>query len=508
MTNESTSNRLTQAIILIGLICLGVVGYGTTTGWFKSLGKGLDGLGEKSVNRTQRSDDSSTDMLGKPTNSGLAKQPSASDPTASIRKFSPPPLDALAPSESEKILAECGRVSNHLIELMPTSLDALEMKARYEFEFGKIDSARALWNRILDSNPRSIYALRGLSDIAFLNADFSQAATYLRQAVVFEPSNTSHQVKLGVALLAAEEPEEARTVLEAVTVQEINNSEARIELGTVLVQLGEFQAAKSAFEVAMALSPDNAKVHFGLATVFRRLGDTDKAKYHQTEHQRLQVGLKATLQSGRRNYDDVAALQIDVAKLYIDMARVYIAGGHLQAAEFLFVRVSRTSPASVECRQALAWLARVQSRPHEAIRWLRSISELEPEEFVYANEIANLYLEANQLDDAGKTFMDFVAQNPKHAEAAGTTAQFFLETQPNLEKAMQYGRMTIELKPTGESYVLLSTIYEVAGKLDDAVSTIQRAIELDPTNAAYPEFLTLLRQKLQVVQFPANGQQR
>lgn len=494
------SRYLSTAAVILGLTGLAVLGFGISVGWFSSSRTELAARQDSAYN------DSFADSPSDST-AAHASGHAAASAQAPVPEFSPPPLDALAPEESVAILEECKRVVHHLSTLMPASLDALEMQARYEFEFGKVESARAVWSRILTSDPRNVFALRGLADIATLDGAFKEAVTYNRRAVLAEPNNLSHQVQLGVALLAAEEPTEARAVLQAVTAREKGYVDAHLELAAALVQENEIAEALGHFEAALALAPENAKVHFGLATLYNRRGDKEKAKHHQTEHQRLQAGVREKLQAGRRNYDDIAALRIDVAKLYTDMARVYVAGGHVKAAEFLLLRVSRSNPKDVESRQALAWLAGVQGRTHDSIRWLRAISDLRPGEFTFAREIANLYTQSRQLEEAGKVLVDFVAQNPKHAEAARTAAQFFLDVQPNEGKAIKYAQAAVQLEASGESYALLSAIYEASNQLDKAATAIERAIELDPTNATYRQLLALLREQSPAGKSPAKSTQ-
>jgi tetratricopeptide (TPR) repeat protein len=472
--------KTVAALMLLGAA---VLGFASSTGWFRS----------RSGGTVARVDQDSENTAAETTQE-VAPDSRAATPATEV-SANLPPLDALAPTESNRLIEECRRVSEHLVRTFPNSVDAMEMQARFEFELGKVDAAGDLWRQILERNPRSVYALRGLGDIATQEGHFGLAVQQFRKTVLVDPGNLSHQLRLGVALLAAQELEEAKSTLEAVVARGPKYVEAQRELGTVLLQLQDFEGARNQFEAALAVDPNHAKTHYGLATAYSRLGNREKALHHQSEHQRLNLDVKADLRSGRRGYDDFAALQETIARLYTDMARVYLSAGDTRSAEFLLRRVTRIQPSDIDSRQAMAFLANTQGKTRDAIRWLRNLAELRPDEFAFPQEIVSLYLQLNQPGDAARALTEFVDSHPNHTEAIKVAAHFFLEAQTDLAKATQYGTAYAEQAPSPESFALLSGIHEANEKWDAAIVAIEQAVKLAPNDAAYRQYLALLREK-------------
>lgn len=407
---------------------------------------------------------------------------------------SPPPLSVRMPPDSLSTIEEGKQVALHLVETFPESLDALEMRARFDYGFGSVEIAKELWTRIIEDNPSYVFALRGLGDVATVQGELAEAVKFYRRAVVLNPNNISMQVVLGIALLHNSQLEESRQVFEALLAREPNHIGAHVELGSVLVQLQQYEAAREHFEIALEVTPEQAEIHFGLANVYARLGNQEKSRHHREEHRRFQASVVTERESGRRNYDDLAAIRIDVARHYVDMARVYLAGGQIKSAELLLTRAARMNPSDVDSRQALAYFGANQGKSHEAIRWLREVAALQPEQFSYPQEIARLYLAVGQVADAEKTILEFIERQGENPAALGAAAEFYQLAVPDPEKAVRYGRALTELEPTAESWAELAGIHEFALQLDEAIQAMQRAVELDPTNSTYLQVLALLKE--------------
>ncbi len=470
---------------LAALLLVAVAGFGSSTGWF-----GLASTGRPAGDPVADSKSPIADVINAQLDEARANVPGSDVP----RITSLPSLTPLQAKDSDTILTEGREVAAHLVATTSRSTDALEMQARFEFEFGDPEVAKKLWTQILQRNPNYVYSLRGLGDIATLEGDLDTAVNFFRKAVLAEPQNTSRQITLAVALLAAGELEEARQVLEGVLAAQPTSLAAHLQLGHVQLQQKDFQGAKQAFQAVLELDPDHAEAHYGLATALLRLGQTEQAKVHQEEHVRLREENKQETRRGRKDYDDVQALQIDVGNLYTDMARVYLNAGNAQAAELLLVRASRMNAADIQPRQAMAWISVSKGLRFDAIRWLGEVASLEPNEFSYASEIASLYAEVEQLDESEATLLDFSKQNPEHAEALLALSQFYLEVRPDLEKSIEFAKRATAAAPSGAGFAWLATVYQENRQTPQAIQALQRAIELAPANAEYPQLLALIRQ--------------
>jgi len=497
--HEAGWQWLGKLLLLFGFLLVAIAGFGSSTGWF-------EGLFSPAENEVRRSSASELASEANPADTMAAASTMPDNNQQGNAQFGnaqfgnaqlTPPLDLKIPTESLQLLAEGKRVAEHLVKTMPGSVEAKEMQARFEFEFGETAKAEQLWNDIVQINPDYAYALQGLGDVAVINGHLEEAVSYFRRAVLVDPNTLSRQITLGIALTNASHFDEARRTFETVLARDSKRTDAHVELASVLIQLQDFEAAREHLEVALKTFPDLPEVHFGLATVYSRLGEKEKAKYHQAEHKRCYQGTITAREQGGRTYDDLNALNTDVGRLYTDMARTYLAGGFRDAAGLLLLRVSRMNAEDPESRRALAFLALSQGKQFDAIRWLTEILRLRPDDLSIAKEIARLQLQSGQPKAAEKVLFEYAEGHPQDVEARRELARFFVEVDRDEARAIQFGQAAAELAPTAESMALLASVYDAFQKLDKAIESLERAVELQPNNVSYQQGLALLRDALE-----------
>ena len=471
---------------LIGLIGVAAIGFGSSNGWFSSLFIAKRNAEGYNAPDAKMSVDSSASFRIESRGEQAANR--FTSPPTNL-----PPLAPTLPDESGKLLEEGKRVAEHLVSVMPTSIEAMEMQARFEFEFGETSKAEQLWKEIIKANSDYVYALKGLGDVAKMNGKLEEAVIYYRRAVLADPNNLERQLTLGIALMFDSQFEDAKRTFEAILARDPSFADAHIELANTLSQLLDFEGARDHYLSALKTQPELPKIHYGLALAYNRLGDKEKARFHQQEHQRLRVGTVAELEQGRRTYDDLDALRFDVGKLYTDMARTYLAGGHRDACGLLLLRASRMSASDVECRRALAFLAVNQGKFFDGIRWLTELQVLTPKDFSIAKEMARLHLQLKQPQSAEKVLLDFWKTNSDQVQAARELARFYIEVQRDEKRAIQFGLAGVELAATAESYAMLASIYDSFEKLNEAIESMENATKIQPDNASYQQALALLR---------------
>ena len=479
---------LTRGAIVLGLVSIAILGFGSSAGWFATEKDAKSMLGKQ----PQLSDKQVRSLAqaqpleaAKTSERNLAQAPNL------------PPLGALVPGQSLEIIAECRRVAQHLRQVFPNSLEAREMQARFEFGLGEIEQARSIWSEIIEADPNYVHALRGLGDVCTSNGELNEAVKFFRRAVLADPRDLTRQVTLGVALMQTAKVDEAADVFRGVLARDPTHVGAHAELGQALSQSGQYEKARTHFEAALkgeAQLADPSKVHFGLATVLQRLGDQDQAKFHQEEHTRLRRVNNQKQVAGRRDYDDLQAISLDAARLYVDMARVYLAEGQPNSAELLLLRASRMNTQDTDCRQALAFIALNQAKPHDAIRWLRTIAELKPHDFVIVSEIARLYVQTQSPENAEKLLLEFLETEPNSIGPLSALTEFYVNIKPNADKAVRFAQDCVNAGPTALHFANLAIAHAMAKKPLQAIEALQRAVELDPGNALYSQRLALLRE--------------
>ncbi|MEC8558084.1 MAG: tetratricopeptide repeat protein [Planctomycetota bacterium] len=511
--SKASGGILPTVLGLLGLTLIAVIGYGSTNEWFGLFAESDSVPGPELQKENPLSNGDQTDSnRNLPASRNLAGNgnPSSADSQTSdeetARKEDLPPLDPIPSEKAVEVIEECKRVANHLYGTMPNSLEAKEMLARTEFEFGDTAKARVVWESILKLNPQFLYALRGLGDIATQEGELELAVNYYRKACECDPTSISRRVTLGVALTQAAKLEEAKTELESALENNPGHGGALAELGQVLLLLKDFEGAKTRLEAALAaqIPPNNiAKPHLGLVTAYQRLRDREKAKFHQVEYQKLSRD-GSQVNSETRDYNDLAAIREDVGRFYVDMARVYVTGGFPASASLLLIRTSQMDKQNTGCRQALAFFSMQQRKPYEAIRWLGELQKIEPENFTYTKEISRLYVQTSEMEKAESVLIEFLDADPDNAAALHGTAMFFYSLLPNDGKGAKFAQRLVDQAPSGENYALLASIQDAAGKNDEAIEAMSKAAELSPENSKYSDALKVLRGEIIPADIPSS----
>ncbi|HBE66909.1 MAG TPA: hypothetical protein DDW52_02040 [Planctomycetaceae bacterium] len=486
---ESPSPLLRNLFILLGLVLVAVIGFAGAAGW-------LDDEADPPKNTVSAPDSFAQLETPEPsaTTAALGPDDKLSDATDAVRI---PPLSPIIPTDGLAMVEECKGVVEHLTTSLPSSVEAREVQARFEFEFGQVDEAEKIWKTILDEQPNFVFAMRGLGDVCTMKGRLEEAVRYFRRAVIFEPDNLSRQLTLGTAMLQAGKLAEAREVLQTVIEKSPRLSAAHTELGRVESQLQNTETAVEHFRTAIELDAEDSQAHLGLATALAKLGKRDEARTYQQRHIELRSEQRAELEEGRRTYDDAVAMGVDIANVYVNSARVYLAGGLTPAAELLLLRAARMSPGNIDCRQALSFLAGQKGQAYEAIRWMKEVAELAPAEFNYSEEVARLYLGIGQPDAAEKTLTDFVERNPDQPFALRSVANFFLEATNKPEKAIALAEQATAIDDSASGHAALAATYEKCGRIEDAAREMEKAAELAPENTVYKQTAALLRESIE-----------
>jgi tetratricopeptide (TPR) repeat protein len=406
-----------------------------------------------------------------------------------------PPLNGVLSESGLEIIAEGQAVANHLAITLPTTLDAQEMLARYELEFGDPHKAKEIWSRLAEAQPNYAFALKGLGDVATMDGELQDAVKYYRRAVVAEPANLERQLTLAVGLVLASQLEEAQKLLNAILQKDPNNAQAHVELGGVDLQLQKYESARDHFELARESLPDLPAIHLGLMNAYLRLGDSEKAKPHKERYQELRSAVASKSERDHRRYDDVKALRIDVAKFFVDMARVYASGGKSTAAELLLIRAMRMDPASVEPRRAMAAFAMAKGKPFGAIRWLTEVSELLPNDYTLVKEIVKLYVDQSMIPEAERLLVDYAERQPDRAEVQRSVALFFVEVNPSHEKSLTYAERALNASRSADILALISSIHERNGDIAQSIDYMKQAMTLAPLETTYQQLHALLVEK-------------
>ena len=116
-----------------------------------------------------------------------------------------------------------------------------------------------------------------------------------------------------------------------------------------------------------------------------------------------------------------------------------------------------------------------------AMQMGREAVKLEPNNRVYRQTLAEIYINAFALDDALKEYKAITVLDPKYQDAWFYLAK--LQSLRNPEKALEtYQKIISQFGPVGDVYYQMAQIYSALGKYKQAAEALQGMLELDPGN--------------------------
>ena len=116
-----------------------------------------------------------------------------------------------------------------------------------------------------------------------------------------------------------------------------------------------------------------------------------------------------------------------------------------------------------------------------AMQMGREAVKLEPNNRVYRQTLAEIYINAFALDDALKEYEAITVLDPKYQDAWFYLAK--LQSLRNPEKALEtYQKIISQFGPVGDVYYQMAQIYSALGKYKQAAEALQGMLELDPGN--------------------------
>ncbi len=319
----------------------------------------------------------------------------------------PDPMSPL-PASQAAMAEETRKMAEYLVECFPSDPDSVEVLARCEKWLGNSAGAVAHWDRCLELNPKYGYALYGKATVSAEKGDDGRAADLFRKALEVRPGWAEAELELARALINAGRARESIAVLEEHVRRKPFLSEAYVLLGQACLECDELDRAKAAYEAAVKILPDYTSAYYGLATACARLGQRQEAREAMEQFQQRRTAEFQVRKTNKVEYHDLDAMRVDSSPIYSAAGQVYFVRKRLAEAERLWRRAAALDAHYMECRQALAWLYRSTGRLPQAIEMLEQLAGIEPDNRIYLEEIARLYVELQQPDKAEEVRRRFV----------------------------------------------------------------------------------------------------
>jgi len=238
-------------------------------------------------------------------------------------------------------------------------------------------------------------------------------------------------------------------------------------LGNLYSQLDRDEEAIAALEKAIKLNPLDAISWNGLGNVYHKLGRSNDAV---TAYQKA-------IECGP-----------NCAYPWIGLGEMFAASEHIQEAIGAFRKAIEINARIVHPWISLGKIFEKQNQSEEAIKAYQKAFEIDPKNALLWNEQGNVYLNAGAYDEAINAYNQAIEQDHRFGWPYCSLA-FAYSLQGKFAEAIPLYRKSIELlgnnKDKAVAWNRLGHAYRRLNDAGNAIAAYQRAIELDPEEAAY-----------------------
>ena len=160
-----------------------------------------------------------------------------------------------------------------------------------EYRRGRFPEAKALFQSVLATNPRSVPAMTALGRLALLDHNDAEAIRLLEAALRANPSDSESTYQLGVLYDRNGRTVEGVTLLRRAITLRANYPDPHYQLGRIAFEHKDYRTALAELELARRLLPDQEAIRLALARTYQALGREANAKTEFAEVRRLKAAV-------------------------------------------------------------------------------------------------------------------------------------------------------------------------------------------------------------------------
>jgi Flp pilus assembly protein TadD len=337
---------------------------------------------------------------------------------------------------------------------------------------GRLSEAEALYQKVLELQPRQPDALRLSGVLAQQRGELDRAGQLLQQALQAQPDSPDTHHDLGSVWFESGQTKKALAAYQSAIRLRPNFPEAYYNMGNAHYALGERAAAASCYRRAVEQQPDLAEAHYNLGLVAQDEGDSAEASLH---------------------YEQALRHRPDYPEALLNLGVVQKNQGQFAPAAASLLKAVALKPDYSEAWLHLGIVRQQENRPAEAEACFRRVLALRPAEISAHLNLALVLDDLGKRADAEQQLKSVLQLAPENPEAHSCMAGL-LKKRGCFEEAAHYYRRAIQLDPNAVAVqvALVGTLVS-HDKLEEASEVCERILEKDPANVETLIFLGMVR---------------
>jgi len=365
----------------------------------------------------------------------------------------------------------------------PNSKVGLANLAEIYIQQGEVEPAIEALTRIPESDMDS--QLFGMLGYAYSQTQqYDKAIGIYEKALAQEPDNNNLRRYYAEALLSAGKNAAAREELQKVLKTEPEDGLSYKRLAMIDREEGRFDDARQELEKARSLSADDLEIPYQQALLEAMVGNNDKA---------VEI-LKGLVKQSERPEGKYTVPEANNRALFLErLGLVYRDQQKFTQAMDVFKQIQALGPVQgPRAEMLIIETLHMQHQMDKALAEADAAVKAYPKNQDLSISRATLLGEAGHVDEAVAQLQAFLTHRPIDRSLYVSIAQIYLQAK-RFDGAEQAIQKALDLSPTPEDqeYVLFvqGSIFERQKKYDQAEETFKKVLSVDPLNSSASNYL-------------------
>ena len=405
-------------------------------------------------------------------------------------------LATLAASQNER--ARANQIVDEVLVRDAKAGSALELKARLLLADGKRDEALEKAKAAVAAEPRLVPAQYTLGLAYLAAADPDNARKAFEETLHLNPRAAAAQMQLSRIQLATGKAESSGQYAQDVLNADPKNPTARLLLVRSLLARGDTAGAERQLAPLSDKYPNAAAVQLAQGSLallkhdqpaarraFQRAAQIDAANVDAARGLIMLDIAEKHPADARARADALVKVNPTNATALTIAAQTYQATGDMARAEDLLRQAIASAPNSLSAYAMLGRLYMAEGKLEPARTEYQQIIARQPKSTAAHTMLGMLYEMENKPADAEKAYVEALAIDEHAAVAANNLAWIYAESNRNLDQALQLAQTAMAALPDEPNVNdTLGWIYFKKDMYPEALAALRHSVEKDPTNAS------------------------